>query len=230
MRDFMIDAQNAYRSGQFMLALDLYNEEISMRPQNTQAYEGAARCLLILKRPVDSIAMCEKILELDHNYAIAHAVKAEAYHLLREFSKGNDEIRLAYSISPQNIEILISYGAFVLFDKKIDDAIALLEKAIQEDPNAYAAYHNLATAYEAKHNKAKVFFCVKEMYRLRPSVKNSIRLLIVYMNYTRLSIVLGVAYTLVLISFVFLQMWAILLLTGTLVVLFLIVIGRYLRT
>src|SRR5260221_5457212 len=172
MNDFMADAQKAYENRDFEEALKLYIKEISERPKNLLAQDRAARCLWMLKRPLDAIDRCKQILKLDPNYAAAYLIIAEVYYDLKDIAKARENMQLAYSISPDNAEVLTTYGSFLLFDKKMDDAVGLLEKSIQIDPSNYAAYNNLAVIYSTKRKRAKVLLCAKEMYKLRPSQKN----------------------------------------------------------
>lgn len=209
MRDLMLEADKYYRDRNFRLAFELYEQEISTRPTNILAYDRAARCLWMLKRPLDAIAMCRNILNLDPGYVMAHVIMAEAYYDLKDFSKAEEKMRLAYSMDSSHIEVLTSYGSLLLFEKKMDEAQDILEKTIQKDPDNYVAYNNLAVIYVAKRNREKVLYCAKEMHRLRRSAKNSIRLLLAYMDYYRITnVLLAFLIILALISQI-LQLWVV---------------------
>lgn len=221
-------ANKAFEDKNFQHALDLYVQETSARPQNLFAHERVARCLLMLNRPADAVAACEKILALDPNHIVAHVIMAEAYYDMKEYSKSMGEIDIAYAMDPSNPEVLVSYGTLLLFENKADEALSFLESAIQKDPNNYTAYNNLAVIYVTKRNKEKVLYCAKEMYRLRRTTKNFIRLLVGYMDYLRLTNILFVfLVTLILVSEIF-RWWAVFWGTGS-IILALIVLRRYLR-
>ncbi len=227
MRDYMLDAQKAYEIRNFENALQLYYQEISTHPEKIFARERAARCLWILKRPLDAIAMCEEILNLDSNYVMAYVIEAEAYYDMKEYSKAAEKIRLAYSIDPTHVEVLVSYGSLLLLEKETHEALNILEKAIQKDPNSYTAYNNLAVIYVARRNREKVLYCAKEMYRLRRTILNRIRLLVAYADYYRLTNVSFVFLVILTLTAELLRMWAVF--WGTLAfILALIVLKRYL--
>lgn len=228
MEDYMAEAQKAYEARNFKKAFELYKREISARPKSLLARDRAARCLLALKRPLDAVTMSREILDIDPNYALAHGIMAEAYYDMKEISKSKAEIELAYTMAPANSEVLTAYGSLLLFDKKLDNAITFLEKALENDPNNYIAYNNLAVIYTAKRDRAKIYFAAKEMYRLRRSLKNLVRLTIAYMNHTKLSSVLAVAiFILMIVSALTHTWWMLILAVAVAVMPF--ILGLYLR-
>lgn len=207
MKDFMTDAQAAYHDRNFKQTLDLYDQEIAQNSNDLLAYEGKGLCLYKLKKPVDSIAVCQQILALDPTFVMAHIIMAEAYHKIKDVSKSRQEIQVAYSMDSTNADVLASYGSLLLLDKKFDDALVFLEKAVNINPNLYSAYNNLAVLYVRKRDRSKVLFLAKEMYRLRRTFKNSVRLTVAYFDYTRLSNIIFILLVLSILIMEIFQIW-----------------------
>lgn len=185
--EFLDVANKAYHNNNFMEALAEYEQEIMNRPENILAYDGAARCLANLNKFTDSIAMCQRLLELDPTNIKAHIILAEVYQVMNQIPKSRSEIQLAYTIAPADGEVLTSYGSLLLRDNKIDEARDMLEEAIQRNPSIYIAHNNLFFIYAKKRDRNKVYGCAKKMYRLRPTIKNKIRLVFAFMDYIWLS-------------------------------------------
>ena len=182
MNDNMINAHEAFKDRKYRRALGLYELEISVNPQNLDAYFGAGRSLFMLQRPSDAIDMAEKMISLDSSNVLAHIIKAEAYQRMKETKKSEAEIELAYSIEPTNPIVLLSYGYLLIHKHKWDDAIICLEKAIEQDPAMLYAYLNLGFVYQRKGNKEKTLYCAKKIFELRPTLKNRIRLIYAQLN------------------------------------------------
>jgi tetratricopeptide (TPR) repeat protein len=228
MENIMIDADTAYDKGNFDLALDLYSREMHRNPANIKAQEQTARCLWVLKRYANAISACKEILVLAPNNVMAHVIMAESYYDLQDVRSSLDEIQLAYSMDTNNIEVLSSYGTLLLFEKKLKDAEHMFEKVIQQNKDAYAVYKNLAVIYTAKRNRSKVLFCAKEIYRLRPTFKNRLRLIGAYLDYTRISNLVLVSLVILIFASLILQIWNIFIPTLLLFISF-IILRQYLK-
>ena len=224
----MIEANKAYDSKKFKKALEFYRQEILTSPDNILARERTARCLAILKRPREAVSMCEEVLSLDPSNVLAHAIQAEAYYDLKDVIKSKDEIETAYAMAPTNPEVLGVYGTLLLFEKQLDQARTLLEKALEIDPNNYAFYNNLAVISAAQHDKTKMLLYTKEMYRLRPSSKNFLRLIVARTYHPKMAGILAISVSLLLFAATILHAWWVWPLAIAFVLL-LFILGLYLR-
>jgi Tfp pilus assembly protein PilF len=178
----MIEAQEALRNRKFQEALDIYNQEIIDDPNNALAYHGAAVSLFNLKKIDDAVIMDGKALAIEPNLALSHVLLAEVYDVRKDIENSWKEIKIAYDLDPDSAEILTDYGTFLLRDGQIDDAIAMLERAAQIDPNFYAIHHNLSYAYLCKKNFKGHYIHKKEIFRLRPSFYNSLQFVFSFIN------------------------------------------------
>jgi len=207
MGDIMIKAQHAYNALSFETALDFYKQEISERPQDALAHDGAARCYYKLGKPLEAIQEFDRALVLDPSFTLAHVGAAQAYHQIRETPKSREHIRSAYELAPMNKDVLTAYGNLLLLDNKIDEALEMLKRAIQVDPDSYLAYRNLAVVYYRQGDRKEMFFCAKQIRRLNPSFKNHVRLAVAYMNYARLINVFFVSLFVLAITSEILRLW-----------------------
>lgn len=228
MKNYMLEANSTYEVGEFQKALLLYAEEINANPNNITAYERSARCLWSLKKPTDAIMLCKKILELKPDHVMAHAILAISYHAVGKRSESEEEIKIAREMAPQNVEVLSFYGTLLLLDKKMSEARDILETVIRSDPDNYVAYNNLTVLYALEPDRKRILFCVQEMYRLRRTNKNFIRLLVAYVDYYRISNILLVTLGFLTCGAMIYKVW-ILLFVCVAVVIALLLLRRYLR-
>lgn len=218
MAQYIDEANKAYSARNFKRALELYTHEIATNADSLIARDRAARCLWILRKPADAVAMCEEILGLDSGYALAHVIMAEAYYDMKDFAMSKSEMETAFAMDPSNSEVLLAYGSFLLLDKQYESAQVYLEKAIAADPDNYATLNNLAVIYAAQRNWAKVLHCAKEMYRLRHSLKNFLRLVFAHLEDSKLSGPLVILAAILLIASALLHAWWVWLLTAILLI------------
>ncbi len=193
MTDYMIDANKALERNRYRRALKLYEQEISARRDNLLARDRAARCLLNLKRPRESLAMCDETLRLDPNYALAHARRAQAYYVLKEASRSNEDMAIAYAMAPTDPEILGAYGSLLLFQKQFDEARNFLDRALQADPGKYFYYQKLAAVAFGQRDKPKMVLYTREMYRMQRTPMNLLWLAVAHVCDPRLGVVLAIS-------------------------------------
>lgn len=191
MQNNLSIAKGLYENGKFQEAYEILSQEIAENPNDIFVLEWMARSLFRLKRYADVITECQRIIHLDPKYAIAYSITAEAFYLLKDYANSKQAIQTGYSISPNNKEVLLSYGVLLFKDKRFDEASEKLEQAIQTDPNYFLAYYNLAIIYTKIRNWKRVLFCTKELYRLKPTVKYAIALFFAYMDYYRIGGILN---------------------------------------
>ncbi|MFT3892358.1 MAG: tetratricopeptide repeat protein [Anaerolineales bacterium] len=184
--NILAEAQNALKSKRPQKALELFNNVLTLDPENTAAYEGMAHSLFILKDFEGAIKASIKALEYDEKLVMPHVVLAESYDELNSIDKSREEIGIAYALSPKSPDVLASYGALLLTDNKIEEAILYLQQAINLSPQLYNAHYNLAVAYTRQGNHHEVFRHVAALNKIRPSVENTIRLVVAFMNQRKL--------------------------------------------
>jgi tetratricopeptide (TPR) repeat protein len=223
MEDIMLKAQQAQEHNRFHEALEYYAQEISIRPNNAYAHLGAALCLYRLGNFPRAIVEGKEALSISNNLALAHAILAEAYDEQKEIGKSREEARIAFELDPESANVLGVYGAFLIIDHKVDDAIPLLEKAVQLDRNSYNVHNNLTVAYLEEGEFEKALVHIRELYRLRPSFYNATQLIITYLKSKRLLKALSVLSALLIIGAFLFKAWNLLIILLVYVVVLIIV-------
>ena len=91
---------------------------------------------------VEGIAAAHKAIELDPGYGVAHVDLASLLMMGWQFKEGQFHMERAMELEPGNSVIIGTVALHQL--KGVDEAISLIEKAIQVDPVNYVNYYNLA--------------------------------------------------------------------------------------
>ena len=209
MYNLMEIAQTAQKNEKYSEAVEHYLQEISLNPTNVLAHQNAALCYYRIGKYKEALEACEKALSLDKNLAFVHLILAEIYDDQKEVSKSRDEMNIAYALDPESPDILGAYGAFLMMDRSINEAIPLLEKATKLNPNLYNVHNNLTVAYLQKKNFKKAYLHISQMYSMRPSMRNAIQLSIAYFNSKKLIKVFSILFIVSTTVSVILNSWVI---------------------
>ena len=212
-------AKNAYDSGKFIDALELYRQIYEKDSQDFEALEGLARSCNKLKKYEDGRKYCHLALSLNDSLAWPHCVLSYINHVLGQRDESKNEAALALRISPDQWEPNYLWGTLLFLENKDDEAILFLEKASSIDPNNWYVYNSLSIVYGKNRELPKHYYALKQMYRLKPT-----RLLAFRIHYGEhrifYSISLGVFYWLLTYSAMLFKITALLWLPALLSVLF----------
>jgi len=89
-------AQRLLTQGLYEEALEQYRAALRSNPNNAQAYEGMAQCLLQLERPDEALNAAERAIRLNRSAAGAHRVAGTIYMgMYRKASQKRDPARAA---------------------------------------------------------------------------------------------------------------------------------------
>jgi TolB-like protein len=88
-------------------------------------------------------------IELNPNYATAHAWYAGLFSSLGLHEEAIREVKIARNLDPLSPRISQNVGLYLYYARRYDQAIEELNKAIEVDPNNFAACWILGCAYEA---------------------------------------------------------------------------------
>lgn len=126
-------------------------------PQNPLAYEDflRGRYLISTNDHPTAIKMLEESVALDPGYALAWAYLGKAYSVTasqyfggREFQ---DKAQAAYdralALNPQQLEARILLANFLTENNRVEEAVPLLRKVIEDNPNHPFAHWELSYAY-----------------------------------------------------------------------------------
>ncbi|MGI9103516.1 MAG: protein kinase domain-containing protein [Terriglobales bacterium] len=148
---------------------------IASKPtENTQAYDFYLRGRSFARRVTRAdlefaIQMFERAIELDVNFALAHAGVANACgeyyewheHHDRWIEKGSAAAERALSLHPKLAEALLAQARLAYAVKRFDDGIRLAEQAIERKPDCDGAYYVLARAFISCGHPEKVLALIE---------------------------------------------------------------------
>jgi len=93
-------------------------------------------------------ALGEKALALDPNYHLAHVVRADIHVAAGELEQAAVRYRAAAELNPNDVLVMVAASDALVFLDRAEEAIALIEKAIDLDPITPAwYYHQLGWAH-----------------------------------------------------------------------------------
>jgi serine/threonine protein kinase/cytochrome c-type biogenesis protein CcmH/NrfG len=130
----------------------------------------------------------ERSIELDDNYALAHARLAETYLEINNMEKAQEELLRAISLVPDRSALASADAAYLeavwaTIRREFPAAIGYYRKILDEAPDLdkAAAYVDLGRAYEKNENLDKATECYMEaIKRDRQSPAGFLRLAILY--------------------------------------------------
>lgn len=165
----MNTAKKAYDEEDFGEALRLYQEIQKREPDNTDAFQGLARCYYKLRKLEEAIASCDQALAIDYSLAWPHLIKSYVYFLMNKIDLCKEEARIAIEVDPSNWEMNYWWGSVLVSEGQTDEGLAFLEKAVSMQINYWPLYNSLSTAYAKKKDVKRYFNVLKEMNRLKPN-------------------------------------------------------------
>ncbi|MDX1685056.1 MAG: tetratricopeptide repeat protein [Saprospiraceae bacterium] len=154
-------------------------EKDVIRPQKTviEAYQAFLKGMEMFHvlNVWEARSMFEKAIEIDPDYAPAHAGLADVLSQIYEWHGGDDSdlalaerhSRKALTLSPDTAESHSSYGFVLSLRKRYDEAEAEFKKAIRLNPNSYDAHYRFGRYSFARGNIAKS----AELYRKASEIR-----------------------------------------------------------
>jgi serine/threonine protein kinase/Flp pilus assembly protein TadD len=146
-----------WRRKSFDFARQMYARAIVIDPGYARAYAGVADCCSFLYMYWDSSednineaeAATRKALELDPDLAEAHASRALALALSKDFAGARTEFETAIHLNPKLYEPYYFYARTSFQQGDLAKAAQLYEKACQVNPDDYQAPSLLAPVYKS---------------------------------------------------------------------------------
>src|SRR3989440_5748155 len=164
-----VEAYNALLQGNFYYnrrtaedyrkAISYYEEAIRLDPRYALAYARLSIAALNLATNYAGLATKERegaiakahasarrALELDPNLADAHLAQGRILELVDfNFAAAEVEFRRAFELSPQNAAVTANLADLLAVLGRLDEAVALGQRAIALEPLRGNSHHNLAT-------------------------------------------------------------------------------------
>ena len=152
-----MDAYNALLQGNFYAnrasaedfrkAIGYYEEAIRLDPRYALAYAGLSTAAWNLANNFAGLqtgkeglnakarSSADKAVELDPNLGPAHSAKASILlNIDFDFTAAEAEFRRAVELAPQNPAVLANFGTLLARLGRLDEAVALLQRAVALDP------------------------------------------------------------------------------------------------
>jgi eukaryotic-like serine/threonine-protein kinase len=138
-------------------AVELYQRAIAIDPDNSRAWAGLSYAYGLRAAfghgsyEIDyrkARETAEKALALDELLPEAH----EAMSLVRaslelQFKEGEQEIRRAYALAPNNSSIVSHFARFLVYRGMFDEAMRLAKQSVELDPLSPSAHMNRASIF-----------------------------------------------------------------------------------
>lgn len=170
---FTSEAEQLFRDGRLLQAIDAYKDAINASPQNPTLYIALARTQVWAGRPEEAQANAENAILLSPDNAMAHAVLAWALDFQGKNSEALERIDQALALDPNNaiahayrVEILIDSQDFANIEKAID----VSRNALALDPDALETRRARAYLLEATQNYEEAILYYRSAIEVNPNI------------------------------------------------------------
>ena len=151
------------RKKELEFARQMFARATVIDPNYARAYAGVADCCSFMYMYYDASdanlkeadAASRKALELDPELAEAHASRALAFSLRKQYDEAEQEFQAAIRLNPKLFEAHYFYARASLQQGKLKQAADLFEQACRVRPEDYQAPSLLALVYEGLGDKEK---------------------------------------------------------------------------
>src|SRR5262245_11166598 len=164
-------AASYFEKGQYQEALIEYKNVAQADPNDADAhYQLGLIYLKLGGLPNLQAAFVEltRSLELDKTNQDAQLKLGELYLLSNEPTKAREQADIVLVSTPQSQEGLVLKGRSLLNEKRYQEAIAELKKAIELDPKNMSPYIDLALAYVLTNDTAAAEATLKQALTIEP--------------------------------------------------------------
>lgn len=157
-----LSAQNVYNKGDFTKAIDRFEKLISLGVENEFIHRKLGRSYYEQRFYELSREHYEAVITYDSQDANIHLTLARLNNYLKNFEKAKYHAEVALVLQDQPLdEIYFTMGRTYELHKKYPEAIKVLQKAVQENPEKIEAYRAIAICadnyYEDKREVIKLY-------------------------------------------------------------------------
>jgi tetratricopeptide (TPR) repeat protein len=135
--------------GSYDRALENAELALLINPENPRAQSMRAWALNFLGDPLGAEAAVKRALEIDENYAIAHAIYAEILFDNGSFERGAEESRIALELDPNSLEVRRARGYILYNTTNYAEAVEQFDAAIAINDRIPSLYLLKGYAYYA---------------------------------------------------------------------------------
>lgn len=203
MTNLIDNAEALRKKEKYKEAKDLYEKILILDNNNLIALIGLADCFYHLSSKQDYYA--QKAIDISKKVIINNSNLIEPYLILsyleNDIANSREYAEKALKIEGNSAEVLCCYGTLLLREKRHDEAIKYLEKAIQLDTRLYLANYNLMVAYQSINEIGKQFNQIKTIFKLKPNLRHFFLLLSTHLVSNRLFFLLLLSIPLIYLFF-----------------------------
>jgi serine/threonine protein kinase/Tfp pilus assembly protein PilF len=134
-------------------------------PLSPNLNTGAA--LYFARRYDQAIDQCQKTLEMDRNFFLAHYTLAQAYEQKGMFAEAMTAIQKAVNLSPDNVEMLAALGRVLALAGRKEEARRILDRLTKGMEHHHSWYYDIALVYAALGEDDQAFECLEQGYEWR---------------------------------------------------------------
>ncbi len=142
---YITDAQNLFKEGKLLQAIQAYQDAIAVKPNDPSIYVAMAQVQVFAGDYKGAQTSAEDALLLNPNNSMAHAVRAWALDFQGDYADAETSIQKALELDPKNA-IAHAYYAEILVDEGADT----IPKAITESQTAIALAPNTLETLRAR--------------------------------------------------------------------------------
>jgi cyclophilin family peptidyl-prolyl cis-trans isomerase/tetratricopeptide (TPR) repeat protein len=129
-------------------SLDYYADATNLSPHNAQLFNEWGQTYLVLGDYDQALAMYQKSLSLDSQFAQTDLLLGEIYLQQKDWSKAIDYYEKALQLQPKSPEAYSSLGYAYTQTGDLDAALQAYQQAAQLSPQDYVNHKNLAILYQ----------------------------------------------------------------------------------
>jgi tetratricopeptide (TPR) repeat protein len=134
-------------NGQLDEAHVVADQMIAINPEDARGWAIKSRAYDWQGKYQDAVVAGLKAIELDNNYAPAHAYLAEAYADLGRLRQAREQAELAIQLDPYDVDARRDYGYVLEFYGDYAGAIQQYQQAQTIEPNLLELWYGLARNY-----------------------------------------------------------------------------------
>lgn len=149
------EAWSFYNRGEYVNAIDLFNEAIKLYRDNALAYFGRGTVYYNQKQYVQAIFEFDKAVELNPALYQAYYNRGNAYQNLNQYEQAIQNYSACLSLNPNDADTCYNRANAYFCLNQYDKAIADYDRTIALNPNYAAAYNNRGLAYQKLGNYSK---------------------------------------------------------------------------
>jgi tetratricopeptide (TPR) repeat protein len=138
-------------------AEEIYKKHLNVDPGSEEGVLALAELHVKAGDNKGAAALLEDFLKSRPDSDRAAKELGDAYFALQEYGKAADNYRIALSLGSEDQDVPNSYAQALFMDERFDEAAAVFEKLLKEDPNDGATLLRLAQIYRRtmKFDKAR---------------------------------------------------------------------------